>query len=420
MENFLYVLAILFGLYFLWNLITYFPRLVGWFGTRKKQTRLINVTKNKLAIVIPARNESVVIGQLFESINKQTYGRENFDVFVVVKDASDPTIKLTEAIGGRTFVAPLQNCKGDALDLAFKQILADYQDTYKGLIVVDADCVIADTFLEEMNNSLLSGCQVCQGKRKVKNYLNDDKRANNIVTRCNGLIWTIIDDMGNRYKTDKGITNMTIGTGIMLTVDLVKQLDGWPYNKTLTEDIELSNDCVSKHIGTYYNENCIIYVEENPSLSVTNKRRYRWLKGIIDSYFLYVDQLNTLEEKSEKRNRYFVTGLLPVFRMVGACVIFSFINLALTIILALMQNPNFIISLVFGLSGFALIYLMFFVLTVTILIVGRKDVKMNFFQTIAVLFVHPIFYMGYIPIVIRAVVSNKEATWEVIDRVNLK
>ena len=92
------------NLIFVVFVILYLPRIWCWFGSFKKQKRLNNSKKNKLALIIPARNEGKAVLSLFESIENQSYDRSNFDVFVVVKEYDDPVIEYAKAIGAEVFV----------------------------------------------------------------------------------------------------------------------------------------------------------------------------------------------------------------------------------------------------------------------------------------------------------------------------
>ena len=69
-----------------------------------------------------------------------------------------------------------------------------------------------------------------------------------------------------------------------------------------------------------------------------------------------------------------------------------------------------------GAAVFA-IYAAFFILTAVALFVDRKDIKLTKLGFLAVLFVHPVFYMGYIPIVAKAIVSKNDKQWDAIARV---
>jgi len=59
-------------------LILYIPRIAYYFTAFRKQPKLINDKKNRLAVLVPAKNESKSIQALFDSINKQSYDRDFF------------------------------------------------------------------------------------------------------------------------------------------------------------------------------------------------------------------------------------------------------------------------------------------------------------------------------------------------------
>ena len=78
----------------------YTPRLVGFFYAFRKPPYKKAVQKRKIGIIVPARNESAVIGDLLESIARQDYDGE-FAVSIIVKDPDDPTIALGKKIGAQ-------------------------------------------------------------------------------------------------------------------------------------------------------------------------------------------------------------------------------------------------------------------------------------------------------------------------------
>ena len=239
------------NLIFVVFVILYLPRIWCWFGSFKKQKRLYNSKKNKLALIIPARNEGKAVLSLFESIENQSYDRSNFDVFVVVKEYDDPVIEYAKAIGAEVFVDVNQTCKGDCLDSTIKILLKEKPGVYDGFLIVDADCVLDSKFMEEMNNAMESGADVINAKKLVKNYLPGNQQNCNWVTACNGLIWTFMDDMGNRWKSDHGFTTVTVTTGILFSKKLVEKWGGWIYRSTLTEDMELERDFCMRIIKSF-------------------------------------------------------------------------------------------------------------------------------------------------------------------------
>ncbi len=200
--------------------VLYFPRVVAWFSSLKPQEKIISSKKHRLALFVPARNEGKNVIPLFESIKNQTYDSSYFDTFVVVKNPEDEVYDYAKICNAEVFCDITQNCKGDCTDYTFKQILEKYPDKYDGFIIVDADCLLDKNFLTEMNNALSSGADIINSKKRVKNYYVNPKKNSNLVTACNGLIWTLMDDMGNRFKSDHGIKTMTVTTGILLSKKL--------------------------------------------------------------------------------------------------------------------------------------------------------------------------------------------------------
>ncbi len=417
MKTFIDTVMFVLVIFCAYNFLKYIPRLKAWLTCLKQQKRIHNEKQNRIAVIIPARDESFVITQLFESLKKQSY--KNFGCHVIVKDPFDKSIELTKNFGGKVIVVENQTCKGDALDACLKNILKNDSEEYDAYLICDADCVLDTNFLLEMNNALASNKQIIQGKKVVKNYLSHSSNANTLASECNGIIWTIIDELGNRYKTEKDIVNMTIGTGIMLRSDVVKELKGWPYRQTLTEDIELMYDCILRNFTTYYYQHALIYVEEATSLNMTNKRRFRWLKGVIDSTRLYIKKLKDLPQtKENKRNIYYTTALCPVYNFIGGLSVIIGFNFMLGSVLFLSGNMLWTNCLFYGSIAFSSIYFMFFVLTAFCMIIDRKYIKLSLFRKIVLLFVHPLFYMGYIPIIASCLLFNKDKGWEVIERVD--
>ena len=57
----------------------------------KKGNKFISKKNHRYAVIISARNESMVIGNLIESIKNQTYPAELTDIFVVADNCTDNT-----------------------------------------------------------------------------------------------------------------------------------------------------------------------------------------------------------------------------------------------------------------------------------------------------------------------------------------
>jgi Glycosyltransferases, probably involved in cell wall biogenesis len=417
-KGIMYVLYIYLGFIAL-CLILYLPRLIGWFAPLRKQKHLEKMDHFRIAVLVPARNESSVVGGLLDDLDEQTYPKEFFDVHVIVKDPNDKTLAIAKGHNAITHIVEDQKRKSDALNSCIQDIFKkngkDYYDAY---LIMDADCWMDKKCLEEINNGFASGRHVVQCKKIVKNYYMDNKEVP-LEASCNGIIWTLIDEMGNRFKSDHNIASMTIGTGICFRKDVIKQIGGWPYNKTLTEDIEFMYDAILRGFDSYYSSYAKIYMEEADTLEMTNKRRQRWMSGVCDSKKYYNTRLSDeCITPKEKINRYYSKALWIVYWMIGISALHMVLNFILgTVLLVFMSNLS-LWAYLSSFIGFSVIYFSFFFMTLCAIIIDHKYIKMSFFGKIKLLLVHPFFYMGYIKIVFKALfVKNEASEWDAIARV---
>ena len=370
---------------------------------------------------MPAKNESASITPLFDSLARQTYDRDRFAVFVVVDDASDPTVEMTKQRGHVPVVVTGQSKKGDALDGCLKRILAEDADGFDAFIVIDADTVLDDAYLAEMNNAMVTGADIIVSKKRVKNYFFGDKRTRTLSACCNGVIWTLMDNLGNFYKTKHGYPCFIVGTGFLMRAELVSKNGGWPYQSTLTEDVELMMDTVLSGYRTYYYQHAIVYMEEATELRVTNKRRLRWMTGVVDSDRLYMPRIDQKLQKGSTRQqrmqRYHATNLNIVYGLVGTALVYAAVSLVLALVLLVCASPLWWQALLGSVIGIGAIYVYFLIPTVFAVLSDWKVIGLPFFYKIGLIFAHPVYYMGYIPIMRRALFSKKgRNTWEAIDR----
>ena len=75
----------------------------------------------KFAVIVPARNEEKVIGNLIESIKRQNYPKELYDIFVIPNNCQDKTEEVSIENGAKIIncAIPVKS-KGDVLRYSFK------------------------------------------------------------------------------------------------------------------------------------------------------------------------------------------------------------------------------------------------------------------------------------------------------------
>ncbi|MDE5897281.1 MAG: glycosyltransferase, partial [Clostridia bacterium] len=239
------------------SFLLYIPKLMQFCYAFKKPQHKKAKAARKIGLVVPALDESKVIGDLFDSIEKQNYAKEHFDVNVIVKDENDATVQMAKALGYNVFVVHDQTCKGEALDGYFKQLSPETFESYEAFVIVDADAVLAPDYVTELNNALEYEYDIFLTRKFIKNYLGDRKQRT-IFSNCSALTYPILDTLGNNYRMEKGLPMNMCGQGMMVRRNVIEELGGWPY-RTLTEDYELKLDSVLRGFKSMYYPYAFIY-----------------------------------------------------------------------------------------------------------------------------------------------------------------
>lgn len=104
-------------------------------------------TRPRLAVLVPAHNESSVVVATLKSILPQL--REGDRLLVVADNCSDDTAELVRATGAEVVERSneQQRGKGYALDFGVRHLAGDAPDV---LIIVDADCCVGEGSIERL------------------------------------------------------------------------------------------------------------------------------------------------------------------------------------------------------------------------------------------------------------------------------
>ena len=273
--------------------------------------------------------------------------------------------------------------------------------------------MIHDDYLEEMNNAMASGRDVIVSKKIVKNYFLK-KGSLTFQGAANGYIWTLFDEMGNRYKSLHHIALFTVGSGLLISSKIILRNNGWPFKATMTEDCELAGDIIANHDSTYYAPYAPIYMEEAPSLSMTNKRRNRWMNGLTSAQRLYRYKDFSMGSFWDVYYSYSIFLSYLYFALLSA---FALGNGVAALIHFFAGDPLWIWALSSSLSALSLIYLSFFVMALIAFFAQKKDVKGHWLFRILTVFLVPFHYLGYFPIMVKVFFGKADRGWEEIARV---
>lgn len=412
---------IIYGALAVLSLIVYIPKIRQFFYMKTRIEHRIAKVKRKLSLIIPARDESGVIGDLFGSISKQTYPKEFYDITVIVKNADDPTVEIAQSFGAGVLVVPEQKCKGDALDGYFKSLTKGELESYAAFVIVDADALLTPDYLEEMNNALEYDYHIFLSRKFIKNFLGD-RRQRPIHSKCSALSYAQVDDLANIYRTRKGIPMNMCGQGMMLRLDVVKILGGWPY-RTLTEDYELRMDCFLKGFTSMYYPYAVIYTEEPVNRKDNYERRVRWLTGFSQCDRKYKKEIKRKAKAygavTEGEREYFYS-LIPLIFFIVTTALTMLAGIGMAVFYAVSNSGLWINSLllltVMPLGVIYLLLLIYSVMCISAMSDAFKDIPLG--EKIATVLFAPLYLLEYFPIFIKSrIKARTEQAWLPIQRI---
>ena len=238
------------------------------------------VKMHKYAILICARNEENVLPALIDSIRRQDYPADLYDIFLAADNCTDRTADVGRECGAVVYEREnkVERGKGYALDFLLKAIARDYgEDAYDAFVVFDADNILMPNFLTEANKTVSNGYEVVTTYRNARNY------GDNWIAAGSGL-WFIRESKylnGSRMRI--GACPQVSGTGFIFTNEVKKENGGWPFH-TLTEDYEFTCYSASKGKRFGYCEEARFYDEQVTEFIPSMKQKMRW-KGLMKGLF---------------------------------------------------------------------------------------------------------------------------------------
>ena len=331
----------------------------------------------RYAVLISARNEENVIGQLIDSINNQTYKGE-ITTFVMADNCTDNTYGVAVDHGAVAYTRKSTKYigKGYAIEMLLKHIKYDYPLGFDGYFVFDADNILSPTYIEEMHKCHLAGNDAITSYRAAKNY-------------------------GDNWRYRLGASAAISGTGFFFSASVLDDIGGWPFH-LLTEDIEFTINRVCKGRKIAFCRTAVFYDEQPTSLKQSVTQRMRWARGYLQVFQKYGKDL-TYEMFHGNFSAFDMTmNIMPAFILTALSIL---CNLAYGIIGAVTGNDIMIAIWSMGETVFNACA-MLFALGVITLITEWKNIHAGTARKIFSVFSFPLFMLTYIPIAFAALFVN--------------
>lgn len=383
------ILMAIYGIYFL--VVSLYPFKINKFEIR-------NDKFHKFAIIVAARNEENVIGNLIESLQTQNYPSDKFDIVVIPNNCNDNTEEISKLKG-----AVIINCdipvksKGEVISFAFKHIFEN-NDVYDAFCIIDADNLVHPEFLTEMNKELCKGSMVAQGYRDSKNP------SDSWISSCHSIYYWSMNCFFNGMRKSNILSAEVNGTGFMVHCDIVK-MHGWD-TFSMTEDIEFSIHCALNNYKIAWVPRAIVYDEQPLGFKESWKQRKRWSTGTLQCLSAYSIPLvkSIFKTKSIRSLDMFIFLISPSVQVIG---LINFLLYGLINLFVYKNNIDILLSKIFLPLVFS--YLAFFCACILCIILEKK----NFFKSLAGIATFPIFILSWIPITIICI-FKKSDVWEEI------
>ena len=385
-------IAVLFFLCYFYQFL-YIP--ISW---RKEKERPSQSRCNHYAVLICARNEEAVIGDLLDSIHTQTYPDTLIHPFVMADNCTDETAAVAAVHGAKVYIRENKTLvgKGYALEALLEAIQADYPGGFDGYFVFDADNILNPDYIEHMHETFTQGYEIVTSYRNSKNF------ADNWISAGYALWFLRESQYLNRARMKLGTSCAVSGTGFLFSRKILDELGGWPFH-LLTEDIEFSIHEILEGRTIGYCENAVFYDEQPTNFRQSRRQRTRWSKGYLQVLGKYGAGLI----RSIFRGRFSAfdmsMNIMPAFILTAAGLLVE-----ASILILSFQHGGVTAALPSLLRIFGSMYGTLFILGAITTATEWTRIRATAANKIRAVLTFPIFMFTYLPIAICAVFAKAE------------
>ncbi|MEM0575476.1 glycosyltransferase [Flavobacterium polysaccharolyticum] len=304
------VLLLLLGLATLYVLLFSIASL---FYKQKKYADNGNI--KKIAVLIPGYKEDEVIVEVANAALEQDYPSTHYDVVIIADSFQEETISALKTLPIIVIEVSFdKSTKSKALNKAMATLERDYDVA----VVLDADNVMANDFLKQINAAFEYGFIAVQGHRTAKNTNNSWAILDAISEEINNNIFR----KGHRVL---GLSSAIIGSGMAFQYNYFKTLMA-----TVTAvggfDKEIELKMLKEGHTIVYLNDAMVFDEKIQKAEVFGNQRRRWLSAQL--HYFKKDILNACKHLVMKGNvDYFDKAIQfiqpPRILLLGAVILCS-------------------------------------------------------------------------------------------------
>ena len=360
----------------------------------------------RYAVLVSARNERAVIGNLIRDIQTQTYPSALIDIWLVADNCTDDTAQIARDLGCNVVERFDQTKvgKGYALTYLLDTMIDDgTADRYDAFFVFDADNRLDEHYFEEMNKGFQAGFRI------LTSYRNSVNLSDNWVSSGSALWFIRESRFVSASRMWLGNSCHVGGTGFMFSQGVMRRNKGWKFH-LLTEDLEFTMDSVLHGDRIGYVGSAILYDEQPVTFAQSWRQRLRWSKGFLQVFRYYGPALIRRAIHERDFSCIDFTLLLCPFMLL------AMIRIALGAIYAAFGFVSWssqLGSLFNWMNGIVWSLLFMMALAALTIVVERKQIGATNKELFAYVLSLPIYKLSYVPISFQAIFSK--AQWKPIE-----
>lgn len=399
-----FLIAVVFAVCYSYQFL-YIP--LQWILSRLKRNRKPlpeGNSGNSYAVLVCARNEEKVIGDLIDSIHSQTYDQHLLTVFVMADNCTDGTAEISRSRGAvvyerenKTFVG-----KGYALNELFGHIHEDYPEGFDGYFVFDADNLLSHNYIEKMDKKSMEGFEIITSYRNSKNY------GDNWISAGYALWFLRESRYLNHARSLIGSSCAVSGTGFLFMRKIAEEINGWHYY-TLTEDIEFSIDQITKGRKVGICTEAELYDEQPVKFRQSWRQRLRWSRGYLQVLHRYGKRLAYGIFHGSFSCYDMTMNIMPAFFLT---TVSALSNLTLGVV-GVITGGSIVTALMSIAQTFLNMYLLLLAVGGITVITEWKHIRTSPFKKVLSAFTFPLFMFTYIPIALASLFIKAE--WKPIE-----
>lgn len=388
-------------------LISQLPSLVLSVLSLIRPTKLHPTTSKqyRYAILIAARNEEAVIGQLIDSLLQQTYPADLIDILVVADNCTDQTAAIARSKGATVVERfnQLEKSKGFAMKFLLEQTI-DHSNPYDAFVIFDADNFASPNYIEEMNKAFADGETLITSYRASKNF------SSNWISSSSSLVFLRKNRFLHRPRQLLNSSTTISGTGFLISKQLLQSSKDWQFCG-LTEDLEITAYHQLRQNKITYCESAVFYDEQPISFKDSWNQRIRWVKGTQQAKNkIGPEIIKTFIKKPRWSLFELLLWVLPVPLII------------VTIVLGLILSKFFLIWLYQGSLKLALIHLLYWwvvsyiwsgIMGALVVVVEWNKIHAPWYKKIGAILMYPIWLYSFVAIIFVAYIQPK-VEWKAI------